>query len=171
MIIHMVPLNTRSAAPGQRIKLPTLENLADTFREAARDSRTMWFCELYVANMFWSCCVPEEEKSTIRIGVTDEVWGFHSSPFGWTHSPLIATELLAKTLEKFNMPGIRPVQYVNDIPVYGFDRERVKEAGWRLWTLLEIHGWLCSPKSQVESTTIIDLMGKDLGGQSWSMQS
>ena len=35
MIINMVPLNARCAAPRQRIRLPTLENLGDTFREAA----------------------------------------------------------------------------------------------------------------------------------------
>ena len=109
MILNMVPLNARCPALGQRIKLPTLENLGDTFREAARVSRTMWFCKLHVANMFWSCWVPEEEKSAIRIGVMDEVWGFHNLPFGWTHSPVIGTELLAKTLAKFDMPCMRPV--------------------------------------------------------------
>ena len=116
---------------------PTLENLGDTFREAAGNSRTMWFCKLHVANMFWSCWVQEEEKSAIRIGLMDEVWGFHSLPFGWTHSPVIATELLAKTPAKFGMPDIRPVQYVDDVLVYGFDRDRATEAGWRLWRLLE----------------------------------
>ena len=84
MIINMVPLNDRYAAPGQRMRLPTLENLGETFREAAHNSRTMWFCKLDVANMFWSCWVPEEEKSAIRIGVVDEVWGFQGLPFGWT---------------------------------------------------------------------------------------
>ena len=64
------------------LKPPILQDLGDTFREAARDSRTMWFCKLYVANMFWSCWVPEEEKSVIRIGVMDEVWGLHTLPFG-----------------------------------------------------------------------------------------
>ena len=132
MIINMVPPNARCAAPRQRIKLPTLENLGDTFWEAARESRTMWFCKLDVANMSWSCWVPEEEKSAIRIGVLDEVWGFHSLPFGWTHNPVIATELLANTLAKFDMPDIKPIQYVDDILVYGFDRDRVKEAGRRL---------------------------------------
>ena len=75
MIINMVPLNAGCAAPGQRIKLPTLEHLGDTFWQAARDSRTLWFCKLDVANMFWSCWMPEEERNTIRIGVQDEVWG------------------------------------------------------------------------------------------------
>ena len=106
--------------------------------------------------MFWSCWVPEEERNTIRIGVMDDVSGSHSLPFGWTHSPGIATKLLAKTLEKFDMPDIRPVQYVDDILVYGFDRDRVKEAGRRLWRLLEHDGWLCSPKSQLEPSTAID---------------
>ena len=67
MIINMVPLNARCAALGQRIKQPTLENLGDTFREAARNLHIMWFCKLDVVNMFWSCWVPEEEQSTIRI--------------------------------------------------------------------------------------------------------
>ena len=49
-IINMVPLNARCTAPGQRIRLPTLENLGDTFREAAHNSRTMWFCKLDVAS-------------------------------------------------------------------------------------------------------------------------
>ena len=71
MIIDMVPLNARCAAPGQRIKLPTLENLGDTFREAARRSQTMWLCKLDVANMFMSCCVLQEERGAIRIGVID----------------------------------------------------------------------------------------------------
>ena len=101
----------------------------------------------------------------------DEVWDFHSLPFGWTHSLVIATELLAKTLAKFDMPDIRPVQYVDDILVYGFDRDRVREAGWRLWKLLEQDGWLCSPKSQLEPATVIDWIGKTLDGQDWSMQS
>ena len=171
MIINMVPLNARCGAPGQRIKLPTLEHLGDTFQEAARDSRTMWFCKLDVANMFWSCWMPEEERSTIRIGVMDEVCGFHGLPFGWTHSPVIATELLTKMLAKFNMPGIRPVQYVDDILVYGFNRGQVKEAQQQLWTLLEEDGWLCSPKSQLEPTTTIDWMGKELDGKACSMQS
>ena len=109
MIINMAPLNALRATPGQRIKLPTLEHLGDTFREAARDSRTMCICKLDVANMFWSCWVPEEERGNIKIGVMDEVWGSHSLPFGWTHNPTIATELLAKTLENFGMPDIRPV--------------------------------------------------------------
>ena len=169
MIINMVHLNPRCAAPGQRIRLPTLENLGDTFREAARNSRTMWFCKLDVANMFWS--VLEEERSAIRIGVMDQVWGFHSLPFGWTHSPVMATELLAKTLAKFDMPDIRPVQYVDDILVYGFDRDRVREAGRWLWTLLEQDGLLCSLKAQLEPATVIDWMGKTLDGQVWSMQS
>ena len=108
MIINMVPLNARCAATGQRIRLPTLENLGDTFREAARNSRTMWFCKLEVANMFWSCWVPEEEKNTIRIGVMDEVWGFHGLPFGWTHSLVIATKLLAKTLKNSTCWIYRP---------------------------------------------------------------
>ena len=60
---------------------------------------------------------------------------------------MIATELLAKTLAKFNMQDIRPVQYVDDILVYGFDRGHVKEAGQLLWTLLEEDGWLCNQKS------------------------
>ena len=55
--------------------------------------------------------------------------------------------------------------------MYGFHKERVKEAGRRLWTLLEGDGWLCSPKSQLEPMTVIDWMGKELDGQSWSMQS
>ena len=117
--------------------------------------------------MFWSCWVLEEERSTIRIGVMDEVWGFHSLPFGWTHSPVIATELLAKTLEKCDMPGIRPVQYVDGIVVYGFNRDRVKDAGRKLWDVLEHDGWLCSPKSQLEPSTAIDWMDR----QVWSMQS
>ena len=171
MIINMVPLNTKCVAPGQRIKLPTLENLGDTFREAARNSRTMWFCTLDVVNMFWSCWVPEEEKNAIRIGVMGDVWGFHSLPFSWTHSPVIATELLAKTLEKFDMPDIPPVQYVDDILVYGFDRDHVKEAGRRLWNPVEHDGWLCGPKSQLEPSTAIDWMGKTLDGQAWSMPS
>ena len=41
---------------------------------------------------------------------------------------MIATQLLAKTLAKFDMPGIRLEQYVDDILAYGFDRDRVKEA-------------------------------------------
>ena len=155
-IINMVPLNARCTAPGQRVRLPTLEDLGHTFREAARNSRTMCIYKLDVANMFWSCWVPEEEKSAIRIGVTDEVWGFHIVPFGWIHSPLIATELLAKTLAKFDMPDVRPLQHVDDILVYGFDRDRVTEAGQRLWKLLEHDGWLCSPKSQLEPATVID---------------
>ena len=171
MIINMVPLNARCATPGQRIRLPTLENLGDTFREAACTSRTMWFCKLDVANMFRSCWVPQEEKSANRIGVMDEVWGFHSLPFGWTHSPVIATELLAKTVAKFDMLDIRPVQYVDDVLVYGFDRDRTREAGRRLWNLLEQDGWLCSPKSQLKPSKVIDWMGKALGGQAWSVQS
>ena len=55
IILNRVPLNARCAAPGQRIKVPTLEHQGDTFREAARDSRTMWFSKLDVATMFWSC--------------------------------------------------------------------------------------------------------------------
>ena len=171
MIINMVPLNARCAVPGQQIKLPTLEHLGVTFRQAAGDSRHLWFCKLDVANMFWSCWMLKEERNTIRIGVLDEVWGFHSLPFGWTHSLVIATELLAKTLEKFSMPGIRPVQYVDDILVYGFDKRRVREAGKQLWKLLEGDGWLCSPKSQLEPTTTIDWMGKELDARTWSMQS
>ena len=60
-------------------------------------------------------------------------------------------------------PGIRMV--------YGFDGGHVKEAGRRLWTLLEEDGWLCSQKSQLEPTTTIDWMGKELDGQAWSMES
>ena len=120
--------------------------------------------------MFWSCWMLEEERSTIRIGVMDEVWGFHNLPFGWTHSPVIATGLLAKTLAKFAMPDIWPVQYVDDILVYRLDRDRVREAGRKLWGLLESDGWLCSPKSQLEPSTTIDWMGKKLDGQSWSMR-
>ena len=69
------------------------------------------------------------------------------------------------------MLDIPPVQYVDDILVYGFDRARVKEAGRRLWRLLEQDGWLCSPQSQLEPSTVIDWMGKTLDGQAWSLQS
>ena len=55
---------------------------------------------------------------------------------------------------------------MDDILVYGFDRDRVKEAGWGLWTLLEKDGWVYSPKSQLEPTPAIDWMGKALNGQS-----
>ena len=68
MIINMVPLNARCAAPGQRIKLPTLEHLGDTVRQAPEDFRPLWFCKLDVANKFWSCWIPKEERNTIRIG-------------------------------------------------------------------------------------------------------
>ena len=84
---------------------------------------------------------------------------------------MIATELLAKTLEKFDMRGIRLVQYVDDILVYGFDRGGVREAGRKLWDLLEHDDRLRSPKSQLEPSTAIDRMGKKLDGQAWSMQS
>ena len=54
------------------------------------------------------------------------------------------------------MPEIRPLQYVDDILVYGLERARVKEAGWRLSKLLEQNGWLCIPKSQPEAAIVID---------------
>ena len=84
---------------------------------------------------------------------------------------VIELELSAKTLGNFNMPGIRPLQYVDGILVYGFDRDRVREAGRRLWDVLEPDGWLCRPKSRLETSTAIDWMRKKLDGPAWSMQS
>ena len=171
LIINMVPLNKRCQRPNTRLQLPTLEELGDTFREAAGKGQAIWFCKLDVANMFWSCWMPEQERGTIRIGVQGRVWGFHSLPFGWTHSPLMATELLRMTLEKFHMPGIRPIQYVDDVLVYGYDKTEVGAAGLQLRELLERDGWICSPKSQLEPTNTIEWMGKSLDGRRWTIQS
>ena len=171
LIINMVPLNKRCQRPCTRLQLPTLEELGDTFREAAGTRQTIWFCKLDVANMFWSCWMPEQERGTIRIGVQGKVWGFHSLPFGWTHIPVMATELLRRTLQKFNMPGIQPIQYVDDVLVYGYDRTKVGAAGIQLRELLESDGWICSPKSQLEPTDAIEWMGKNLDGRRWTIQS
>ena len=171
LIINMVPLNKRCQRPSTRLQLPTLEELGDTFREAAGNRQTIWFCKLDVANMFWSCWLPEQERGTIRIGVQDKVWGFHSLPFGWTHSPVMATELLRRTPQKFNMPGIRPIQYVDDVLVYGYDRATLGAARVQLRGLLESDGWICSPKSQLEPTDTIEWMGKNLDGRRWTIQS
>ena len=128
LIIIMVLLNKRCQRPSTRLQLPTLEELGDTFREAAGRDQAMWFCKLDVANMFWSWWMPEQDRGTIRIGVQGRVWGFHSLPLGWTHSPLMATKLLRTALEKFHMPGIRQIQYVDDVLVYAYDKTEVGAA-------------------------------------------
>ena len=68
------------------------------------------------------------------------------------------------------MPDIRHVQYVDDILVQGFDGRRIREAGKQPWKPPDEDRWLCSLKSQLEPTTIIDWMGKELDGRAWSMQ-
>ena len=97
--------------------------------------------------------------------------GVYSLPFGWTHGPLMATELLRTTLQKFHMPGIRPIQFVADVLVYGYDKTEVGAAGLQLRELLERDGWICSPKSQLEPTNTIEWMGKSLDGRHWTIQS
>ena len=55
--------------------------------------------------------------------------------------------------------------------MFGYGKDRVKQAGLWLWDLLESDGGLCSPKSQLEPSMAIDWIGEKMDGTCWSMQS
>ena len=95
----MITVNERCSKLTHKLRLPTMESLADFLRAAAKSGRSTYLCKLNVSNMFWSCMLPEPEARNIHFGVRDRVLQFHSLPFGWNYNPIMATELLRLSIE------------------------------------------------------------------------
>mmetsp|Transcript_79407 Transcript_79407/g.132599 ORF Transcript_79407/g.132599 Transcript_79407/m.132599 type:complete len:80 (+) Transcript_79407:181-420(+) len=59
---------------------------------------SLWFTKLDVSNMFYTCRLPHSESQAFRISVGKHTNAFTGLPFGWSHSPGIAQELLGTYL-------------------------------------------------------------------------
>ena len=148
-----------------------MESLATYLRSAATAGRTTYFCKLDVSNMLWSCRLPQSEAGNVRFGVRGKVLGFHSLPFGWNYSPIMATELLSKSLDKLGKVPVEVVVYFDDILIAGDSPEMVEQVTLRLRGILMADGWRISTKSVTTADTHIQWMGKDLDGRNWTVTS
>ena len=167
----MTTVNDRCTRLQHRLRLPTMESLAAYLRSVATAGRTTYFCKLDVSNMFWSCRLPKSEAGNVRFGVRGKVLGFHSLPFGWIYNPIMATELLTKSLDKLGELPVEVVVYFDDILIAGDSPAEVERITHRLGSILMADGWRISAKSVTTADTHIQWMGKDLDGQSRTVTS
>ena len=90
---------------------------------------------------------------------------------GWTYNPIMATELLSKTLAWMGPTRWEVTVYFDDILISALDPQEVETTMQRLRNLLVEDRWRISPKSIMEAQTHIQWMGQDLSGMAWSISS
>ena len=98
----------------------------------------------------------------MQIGNT--VYGFPGLPFGWTHSPALAQELLGMYLYVQHPGAVVLTQYLDDVLASSALRDTLKSDSEALAAALERRGWVVSPKSELNPSTDIQWMGKRLCG-------
>ena len=85
-------VNGSSAAPTERLHLPSLEQLGGTTSLMRRMNIHLFFTKLDISNMFYTCRPLPEATGGIRVQIGNTVYGFPGLPVAWAHSPSLAEE-------------------------------------------------------------------------------
>ena len=116
LIIDMRTINARCSPDTPRFQLPTLERLKASLSQPPQSP--IYFCKLDIANHFWTCKLPADQKDSIRIGVNGCTYSLPSLPFGWTCSPALAQTLLGSYLATIHHPRVVQLQYLDDVLLF-----------------------------------------------------
>ena len=104
-IVDAQVVNRMSTPPTQRLRLPSLEQLRATMSIMRHLKLRVYFTNLDISNMFYTCRTPQGCDSGVRVPIGNDVYGFPGLPFGWAHSPTLAQELLGMYLSVQHQRG------------------------------------------------------------------
>ena len=114
-----------------------------------------------LTNFYWSVRMPAELRDLFRLEGAD----FHSLPFGWNYSPLIAPEtlgdLIRRNMGRFAGSGVVHFHYLYDILLLGRDRALLRVVTRGLCKFLQTQSLLLSTKSQTEPSALVTWIGKN----------
>ena len=113
-----------------------------------------------LTNFYWSLRMPAWVRDLFRLEDTN----FHSLPFWWNYSPLIAQEtlgdLIRRCMGRFAGSGVVYFHYLDDILLVGRDRALLRVVTHGLCEFLQAHSLLISTKSQTEPSALVTWIGK-----------
>ena len=114
LIAHLRELNSLLPKP-LPFKLPSVGQLGSLFSLCKALKLKLFFTKLDISNMYWACKLPPEWSGRITFHVNGVLYMANSLPFGWAHSPIIASENLAHFLILAHPGQVIQIQYLDDV--------------------------------------------------------
>ena len=143
----------------KRSPLPPVTDVFETI-EKIRRVGPVFGTTIDLTNFYWSLHMPQEVWDLFRLDGAE----FHSLPFRWNFSPVIAQEtlgdLLRQCMSRFSSHDIVFFQYLDDILLLARDRGNPRIVTQGPCALLRGKSLLMSSKSQTEPSATVTWIGK-----------
>ena len=116
-------------------------------------------------NAFCSFVLPDLAHTVfhVRSGPSGRVVGLGRLPFGWKYSPFICQQTLARIVERVLPPDVLLVHYLDDFLLVHYDKGYLRDNTGNTVIALGHEGFIVSPKSVLEPTTQLDVLGEVAG--------
>jgi hypothetical protein len=164
LIADLRPVNEHTPRPLPKFSLPSMDSLADIWLR--RGHLGWWGVTLDLTNCYWSLLIPEEWWGCFRV----DGYTYHTLPFGWNLSPVIAQRTLQRLVDRF-LVGVGALLhlgaslltwvYLDDVFILGQDREWVAHLGQALSNFLTEQGFCVSVKSMLTPSQRVLWLGKE----------
>ena len=125
-------LGAGKATPaGRGIQGPESGTLTEELARLFAGGRRGWGVAIDLTHCYWSSLLPPGKRTLFRVARREHVWLFRSSPFGWSHSPLLCPRLLAHLTRVVGMEVagevVRWLHYLDGFLWYGRDAGAVAQ--------------------------------------------
>ena len=158
-IVDMRNLIEECTIKPRRSPLPTVAEIFYKIK-AMRQQGLVFGTTIGLTNFYWSLRMPAQVRDLFRLEGTD----FHSLPFGWNYSPLIAQEVLGDLIKRymgrFAGSGVVYFHYLDGILLLGRDRALLQVVRRGLCEFLQAQSLLITTKSQTEPSALVTWIGK-----------
>ena len=114
--------------------------------------------------MYWACKLPPKWSDKTRLRVRGMSFFVPCLRFGWSYSPVIAIENLARYPMLAHPGQVIIIQYLDDILLVSTERKVLEWDTSQLVTDLIQAGWIVSPKFVTVPSTSLTWLGKVLDG-------
>jgi hypothetical protein len=173
LIINMRALNARCPTPPPKFRLPTLIEIGAILHthQAAGGAA---IATLDLANCFWSIRLPPSNVGCVRVGTPLHTYALLCVPFGWTHAPGLAQQVVQRHLFSLapaclttapsapttGSPFVSTCQYLDDAALVSSSPVSLQAHADSATARLIQAGFLISPKSVLQPQSAATFIGK-----------
>jgi hypothetical protein len=161
----MQVLNSNCPTPPPKFRLPTLLEVGAILHLHHLRSGTASIATIDLANCFWSILLPPSNVGCVRIGTPSHTYALLRIPFGWTHAPALAQQVVHRYLSPLPpLPSAaldsHTVQYLDDASFISSSPTSLTHSISLAIARLQSAGFLLSPKSNLEPQASAIFIGK-----------
>ena len=163
LIINMRTLNANCPTPPPKFRLPTLLEIGATLRFHRLHSSAACIATIDLANCFWSILLPPSNIGCVRIGTPSHTYTLLRIPFGWSHAPGLAQQVVQRYLAPYPplpLPHTDSMQYLDDAAFISSSPQALTSAVDLAVSSLQSAGFLISPKSELDPRPSATFIGK-----------